>query len=84
MARTASLQIQESTQDTSHGSQFMGCDGAKTAVKALIRDRPGVFGPGEGRELAQARRWRRDRDLMPKAPVPTGDRYHEDDPVRQR
>src|ERR1700680_1595628 len=71
----ADLQIQECAQDAPHGGQFIGSDGAKTAVKALIYHRPRVFRPGEGGKLAQARRLRSDRNLVTKAPVPARDGY---------
>jgi hypothetical protein len=74
--------IQECAQDAPHGGQLIGCDGAKTAVKALICHRPRVFGPGEGGKLAKARRLRSDRNLVTKAPVPARDGYHKDDRMR--
>lgn len=46
-------QIEERAQDAPHGGQLIGRDGAKTAVKALIRHRTRVLGPGERRKLAQ-------------------------------
>jgi len=70
-------------QDAPHGGQLIGRDGAKTAVKALVRYRSRVFGPREGGKLAQTRRLRSDRNLVTKAPVPARDGYHEDDPMRQ-
>ena len=79
----AGSEIQECAQDAPHGEQLIGCDGAKAVVEALICHRPHVFGPGEGGKLAQARRWRSDRNLVTKAPVPARDGYHEDDRMRQ-
>jgi len=79
----AGSEIQECAQNAPHGEQFIGCDSAKAVVEALICHRPHVFGPGEGGKLAQARRWRSDRNLVTKAPVPARDGYHEDDRMRQ-
>jgi len=84
LAVATNLQIQERAQDAPYGSQFIRSDRAKTAVKALICHRPRVLGPGEGGELAQARRLRSDRNLVTKTPVPARDGYHEDDRMRQR
>jgi hypothetical protein len=78
------LQIQECVQDAPHGGQFIRSHGAKTAVKALMCDRPRVFGPGERGKLAQTRRLRSDRNLVTKAPVPARDWYHEHDRMWQR
>jgi hypothetical protein len=74
----AGLQIQECVQDAPHGGQLIGCDGAEAVVEALICHRPHVFGPGEGGKLAQARRWRSDRNLMTKAAVLARYGNHED------
>jgi len=46
LAALANLQIQERAQDPPHGSQLIGHDGAKAAVKALICDGPRVFPAG--------------------------------------
>lgn len=79
----ANLQVEECAEDAPYGGEFPGRDRAETLVEALICHRPGVFGPGEGRELAQAGRLRGDRDLMTQPPVPAGNRHHKDDRVRQ-
>lgn len=78
------LQVQERAQDAPNGGQLAWGDSTETVIETLVCHRARVFWLGEGGELAQARRLRSDRDLMPQPAVPARDRYHEHDRMRQR